>query len=110
MVTQQTQVYNLLTQMQIASNAAQQNTVTKLNQVTDVESLLREAKRIYELDKMLYEKKAIGPRNSSSQKIIMTIMLQKKKLTDQIMSQDSISNAPTGGTGINNLLKEPRRR
>ena len=60
LVTQQTNVYNLLTQMQIASNAAQQNTVTKLNQVTDVESLLREAERIYELDKDLYEKKAIG--------------------------------------------------
>ena len=52
MVTQQTNVYNLLTQMQIASNAAQQNTVTKMNQVTDVESQLREAKRIYELDKV----------------------------------------------------------
>ena len=68
MVSQQTQVYNLLTQMQIAANAAQQNTVTKQNQVTDVESLLREAKRIYELDKVLYEKKAIGSQEFQSVK------------------------------------------
>lgn len=93
MVTQQTQVYNLFTQMQIANNAAQQNTVTKLNQVTDVESLLREAKRIYELDKVLYEKKAIGSQEFQQSKNNYDYYVQKKKLTDQIMSADSISNA-----------------
>jgi len=56
LVNQQTSVYNLLTQMQIARNAAQQNTTTKLNQMTDVESQLKEAERIYKLDKGLYEK------------------------------------------------------
>src|SRR5204863_173739 len=60
LVNQQTSVYNLLTQMQIARNAAQQNTTTKLNQMTDVESQLKEAERIYRLDKDLYEQKAIG--------------------------------------------------
>jgi HlyD family secretion protein len=93
MVSQQTQVYNLLTQMQIAANAAQQNTVTKQNQVTDVESLLREAKRIYELDKVLYEKKAIGSQEYQSSKNNYEYLMQKKKLTDQIMAQDSVSNA-----------------
>jgi HlyD family secretion protein len=93
MVTQQTQVYNLFTQMQIANNAAQQNTVTKLNQVTDVESQLREAKRIYELDKVLYEKKAIGSQEFQQSKNNYDYYVQKKKLTDQIMSADSISNA-----------------
>ena len=93
MVTQQTNVYNLLTQMQIASNAAQQNTVTKMNQVTDVESLLREAKRIYELDKTLYEKKAIGSQEYQQAKNNYDYYEQKKRLTDQIMSQDSVSNA-----------------
>ncbi len=93
MVTQQTQVYNLFTQMQIANNAAQQNTVTKLNQVTDVESLLREAKRIYELDKVLYEKKAIGSQEFQQAKNNYEYYEQKKKLTDQIMAADSVSNA-----------------
>jgi multidrug resistance efflux pump len=47
LVTQQTNVYNLLAQLQISKNAAEQNTVTKLNQMTDVESQLKEAERIY---------------------------------------------------------------
>ena len=38
LVNQQTSVYNLLTQMQISRNAAQQNTMNKLNQMTDVEN------------------------------------------------------------------------
>jgi len=53
LVTQQTNVYNLLTQMQISRNAAQQNTVNKLNQMTDVESQVKEAERIYNLNKHL---------------------------------------------------------
>jgi HlyD family secretion protein len=93
MVTQQTNVYALLTQMQIATNAAQQNTVSKLNQVTDVESQLREAKRIYELDKTLYDKKAIGSQEFQQAKNNYDYLVVKKKLTDQIMSQDSVSNA-----------------
>jgi HlyD family secretion protein len=93
MVTQQTQVYNLFTQMQIANNAAQQNTVTKRNQLTDVESQLREAKRIYELDKELYEKKAIGSQEFQQSKNNYEYYQQKKELTDQIMTQDSVSNA-----------------
>src|SRR5436190_5453939 len=60
LVNQQTSVYNLLTQMQIAKNAAQQNTTQKLNQKTDVESAYKEAKRVYDLNKYLYEQKAIG--------------------------------------------------
>ena len=60
LVTQETNVYNLLTQMQISKNAAQQNTVSKLNQMTDVESQLKEAERVYNLDKHLYDQKVIG--------------------------------------------------
>ena len=51
LVTQQTSVYTLLPNMRIASSTAQQNTVSKMNQMTDVESLLREAEGVYNLDK-----------------------------------------------------------
>jgi HlyD family secretion protein len=60
LVNQQTAVYNLLTQMQISQNAAQQNTVNRLNQLTDVGSQLKEAERIYKLNKSLYDQKVIG--------------------------------------------------
>jgi HlyD family secretion protein len=92
LVTQQTNVYNLLTQMQISKNAAQQNTVSKLNQMTDVESQLKEAERIYKLDKYLYDKKAIGSQEFEKAKNDYNYYLQKKKLADKILQQDSISN------------------
>src|SRR4029079_11272950 len=82
LVNQQTSVYNLLTQMQIARNAAQQNTTAKLNQMTDVESQLKEAKRIYELDKDLYNQKAIGLQEYKKAENDYNYYLQKKKLTE----------------------------
>lgn len=92
LVTQQTNVYNLLTQMQISKNAAQQNTVSKLNQMTDVESQLKEAERLYKLNKHLYEEKAIGSQEYQKSLNDYNYYLQKKKLTDKILQQDSTSN------------------
>ena len=92
LVTQETNVYNLLTQMQISRNAAQQNTVIKLNQMTDVESLLKEAERVYKLDKHLYDEKVIGSQEYLQAVNNYNYLLEKKKLTDQILKQDSISN------------------
>ncbi|HMH32450.1 MAG TPA: HlyD family efflux transporter periplasmic adaptor subunit [Puia sp.] len=92
LVTQQTAVYNNLTQMQIARNAALQNTVTKRTQETDAESTLKEAERIYLLDKHLYEQKVIGSQEFKSAENNYNYQLQKKKLIDQILQQDSISN------------------
>lgn len=91
LVTQQTNVYNLLTQMQISKNAAQQNTVSKLNQMTDVESQLKEAERVYKLDKYLYDQKAIGSQEYQKAKNDYDYYLQKQKLTEQILQQDSTS-------------------
>jgi HlyD family secretion protein len=93
LVTQQTSVYNLITQMQISRNAAQQNTVNKLNNLADVESLLKEAERIYNLDKDLYAKKAIGLQEFKKAENDYNYYLQKKKLNDQIMEQDSVSTS-----------------
>ena len=79
--------------MQISRNAAQQNTVNKLNQVTDVESQLKEAKRIYELDKYLYEQKAIGSQEYKQAENNYNYLLEKAKLAKQLLQQDSVSNA-----------------
>lgn len=91
LVTQQTNVYNLLTQMQISKNAAQQNTVGKLNQMTDIESELKEAARVYNLDKKLYDQKAIGSQEYQKALNDYNYYLQKKKLSDKILQQDSVS-------------------
>lgn len=92
LLSQQSNVYNTLTQMQIARNAAQQNTVTKLNQMTDVESALKEAERVYNLDKSLYQQKAIGLQEYKKAENDYNYYLQKKDLTKQLLKQDSITN------------------
>lgn len=92
LLSQQSNVYNTLTQMQIARNAAQQNTVSKLNQMTDVESQLKEAERIYDLDKKLYQQKVIGSQEFKKAENDFNYFLQKKRLTEQILKQDSLTN------------------
>lgn len=92
LVTQQTNVYNLLTQMQISRNASQQNTVNKLNQMTDVESEYKEAERVYNLNKHLYEEKVIGLQEFKKSENDYNYYKQKLKLTRQLLLQDSASN------------------
>lgn len=91
LVNQETSVYNLLTQMQIASNNAQQNTVTKLNQLTDVENSLKEAERVYKLNKKLYEQKVIGEQEFRQSENTYNYQVRKMKLTQEILRQDSVS-------------------
>ncbi len=91
LVNQETSVYNLLTQMQIARNAALQNTTSKLNQMTDVENDLKESERIYQLDKRLYDQKAIGLQEYQQALNKYNYSVAKKKLTTQLLSQDSTS-------------------
>ncbi len=91
MMSQQSVVFNTLTQMQINRNAAQQNTVGKLNQMADVESQLTEAERIYNLNKGLYEKKVIGLQEFKKSENDYNYYLQKKQLSRRILEQDSLS-------------------
>ncbi len=92
LVNQETQVYNLITQMQIAKNAAQQNTTTNLNQMTDVENQLKEAERIYNLNKKLYDQKAIGLQEYKQSENNYNYQVEKKKLADRTLKQDENNN------------------
>ena len=91
LVNQETSVFNLLTQMQISRNAAQQNTIGKLNQLTDADNALKEAERIYKLDKQLYEKKVIGSQEYKQAENNYNYQLQKKKLADEVLKKDTVS-------------------
>ena len=93
MMSQQNTVYNTLTQMQINHNAALQNTVSKLNQMADVESQFKEAERIYKLDKHLYAQNVIGMQEFKQAENNYTYYQQKRALTQQILQQDSVSRA-----------------
>lgn len=92
LVNQETSVYNLLTQMQISQNAARQNTISKLNQMTDVESTLKEAERVYKLNKHLYEQKVIGLQEFKQSENNYNYQLEKRRLAQQILKADSTSS------------------
>ncbi len=92
LVNQQTAVYNLLTQMQISQNSAQQNTVNRLNSLTDANSQLKEAERIYNLNKKLNDQKVIGGQEFKQSENNYFYLMEKKKLSEQLLHQDSSSN------------------
>ncbi|WPU91069.1 HlyD family efflux transporter periplasmic adaptor subunit [Mucilaginibacter sabulilitoris] len=89
LANQETAVYAEQTQMQISHNNAQQNTITKLNTMADVENTFKEAERVYKLDKHLYEQKAIGLQEYQSAKNMYDYQVNRYKLAKQILSQDT---------------------
>ncbi len=91
LVNQETSVYNLLTQMQISQNAARQNTINKLTRMTDVENSLIEANRVYQLNKKLFDEKAIGRQEFQESENNYNYQKQQMELAQQILRQDSIS-------------------
>ncbi|WP_379026390.1 efflux RND transporter periplasmic adaptor subunit [Parapedobacter deserti] len=93
LVGQETQVYNNLTQVQIAENNAIQTSIANRNQMADVENGLKEAKRIYDLNKRLYEQKAIGSQEFEQAKNNYDYQVQRVKLTRENIHQDSIRSA-----------------
>lgn len=92
LANQETSVFNVLTQMQIARNNAQQNTVQRLNQMAEVDNALKDAERIYKLNKELFEKKAIGSQEFRKSENDYNYQLRRKKLTEEIMAKDSATN------------------
>lgn len=92
LVNQETQVYNLLTQMQISQNAARQNTINKRNNLTDVENNLIEAKRKYQLNKKLMEKGAIGRQDYLESENNYNYQKEKYQLAKEVLAQDSLSS------------------
>jgi len=91
LANQETSVYSMLATMQLSKVNAQQNTVSKLTQMADVESSFKEAQRIYNLDKRLYEQKVIGSQELKMAENNYNYYLQKRDLARQILSQDSVS-------------------
>ncbi len=91
LINQETSVYNLLTQMQISQNAARQNTINRRNNYTDVENNLIEAERVYNLNKRLYEKEAIGRQDFESSENNFKYQKQRMELAEKVLAQDSIA-------------------
>jgi len=93
LISQETNVLNLLTQSQISQTSAQQASIANRNELASVENGLKEAKRIYDLNKHLYEKKAIGRQEYEKSLNEYNYQLERMKLTRENVQQDSIRNS-----------------
>ena len=91
LANQETQVFNVLTQIQISKNNAEQNSINRQNQDAEVDNALREAERVYQLNQKLFDQKVIGSQEFQSSKNIYEYQLRRKKLATQIMKTDASS-------------------
>jgi HlyD family secretion protein len=91
LANQETQVFNVLTQMQISKNNSEQNSINRQNQDAEVDNALKEAERLYNVNKKLYDKKVIGLQEFQSSKNLYEYQVRRKKLTEEIMKTDAVS-------------------
>jgi HlyD family secretion protein len=91
LANQETQVFDVLTQMQISKNNAEQNSINRQNQDAEVDNALKEAERLYNVNKKLHDKKAIGSQEYQSSKNVYEYQVRRKKLTEEIMKTDAVS-------------------
>jgi HlyD family secretion protein len=91
LANQQTEVFNVLTQMQISRNQDQQSTIGKLQNMADADNAYRDAERVYNLDKKLYAQKAIGLQEYQIAVNTYNYATAKRKLNARILQQDSLS-------------------
>lgn len=92
LATQQTTVFQAQAAFELSKATAQQNTVTKLNALADVDIAYKEAARIYNIDKKLIAKNAIGSQEFQTATNNYNYYLEKKRLNEEILRQDSISS------------------
>lgn len=116
LANQETQVYDVLTQMQNTRNNADQNTIGKLNQMADVDNASIEAERVYKLNKQLFEQNAIGSQEFKSSENNYNYQLKRKKLTQETLQKDiasgklQISQAGQSYSRMQNALALMRKK
>lgn len=116
LANQEVAVFNVLTQMQYTKNIAEQNSMNRLNQKTDVENAFVEAERLYLLNKKLYEEGAIGKQEYESSKNMYDYQVKRMGIAEDIMKQDEksmqqqIEQAEESYRRMNNTLQLMRRK
>ncbi|KAA8484450.1 HlyD family secretion protein [Arcticibacter tournemirensis] len=91
LANQETAVFDVLTQMQNTRNNSQENTISKLNQLADVDNGLKEAERKYKMNKKLYADRIIGLQEFQATENEYNYQLRKRRLADRVLKQDSVS-------------------
>ncbi|WP_426061022.1 efflux RND transporter periplasmic adaptor subunit [Hymenobacter sp. B1770] len=89
MVNRETAVFDLMNNLQHTRNLLQQNRIQQLNQQAEIENQLREAKRLFDLNKSLYDQKVIARQEYQQTKNAYDYQLRRKQLSRQALRQDS---------------------
>jgi len=91
LANQETQVFNVLTQMQISKNNADQNSINRQNQLAEVDNALKEAERVHQINRKLFEEKVIGEQEFLASKNLYDYQVKRKRLAEDIMKKDAVS-------------------
>ncbi len=91
LANQETAVFDVLTQMQNTKNVAEQNSMNRQTQMADVDNALKEAERVYKVNKKLYDQKVIGKQEYESSLNLYNYQIGRKKLSGDILKQDGSS-------------------
>ncbi len=88
LANEQTAVFNVLTQMQNTKNNAEQNSITRQNNVADIDVALKEAERIFNINKKLFADSVIARQEFISSENNYNYQLKRKKLSEEFIKQD----------------------
>jgi len=87
----ETAVFQVLTETQNTRNLAEQHTISQLNMMAEVDNALAEAKRIYGVNKKLYDDGVIPLQEFKSTENAYNFQVKRKSLSEKTLAQDSIS-------------------
>jgi HlyD family secretion protein len=93
MATTANTVSSTLAQIQLDRINAEQNTVSKLNSLADVEQLYLEAKRVYEVDNKLFAQHVIGSQEMTTANNNYKVYGEKYELQKELLRQDTVDRA-----------------
>ena len=91
MVNRETAVFDLINNLQDTRNLMQQNRIAQLNQLADIEFKLTEAKRVFDMNKKIYEDKVIPRQEYLESQNNYNYQIRKRQLTKQTLRQDSVA-------------------
>ncbi len=87
----ETAVFQVLTEMQNTRNQAHQHTIDQLNMMAEVDNSLTEAKRVYDLNKKLFDEQFIPKQDFIASENAYKFQMRRKSLSEETLAQDSIS-------------------
>lgn len=90
-LNKETQVFDLINNIQHTRNALEQNKVSRLSELADVEFQYNESQRLYKINESLYAEKVISESEWKQSSNTYQYYKRKRELISQAVQKDSIS-------------------